>query len=255
MSPTTSLSAALTLCCTALTQIVLSRAGISVCNRAPTLSKSNFLYCLCWLSVIFCVMAWAYVDVDKPNVCTFSEICGIDTTFFLHVHIDWNNLHILWRMWYHVWWHQTTSDRQQEPDWDTVLIKITITNSSFLCLRVLLCRDDGLLPDDVELVGSSITVQGPVEHRHAGLYECVVSYHHLKAMLQFNVTVNPRVIQPGRWNSLQAFPLWIHHVLNSQRSLQHSMAEHVCFHIFYRWMIWCLVGMCVVYRNKVINRT
>ncbi|XP_051253641.1 uncharacterized protein si:ch211-149e23.4 [Dicentrarchus labrax] len=56
--------------------------------------------------------------------------------------------------------------------------------------------DDGPLPEGVELVGSSLKVQGPVGHRHAGLYECLVSYHHLQATLRFNVTVKPQVIQP-----------------------------------------------------------
>ena len=65
-------------------------------------------------------------------------------------------------------------------------------------LIVLPFRDDGPLPEGVELVGSSLTVQGPVEHWHAGLYECSFSYHHLKATLKFNVTVKPQVIQPGK---------------------------------------------------------
>lgn len=65
-------------------------------------------------------------------------------------------------------------------------------------LFVFLCRDDGILPDGVELVGNNLTVQGPVEHHHAGLYECIFFYHHLKTKLKFNITVNPRVIQPGR---------------------------------------------------------
>ncbi|XP_039987247.1 uncharacterized protein si:ch211-149e23.4 [Xiphias gladius] len=57
-------------------------------------------------------------------------------------------------------------------------------------------KEDGPLPEGLELVGRSLTVQGPVERQHAGLYECVVSYHRLKAMLQFNITVQPHVIQP-----------------------------------------------------------
>lgn len=66
-------------------------------------------------------------------------------------------------------------------------------------------RDDELLPEGMELVGSSLTVQGPLGHQHAGLYECFLSYHHLQAELKFNVTVNPPVIQPGRWNSMCVF--------------------------------------------------
>ncbi|AWO98752.1 Hypothetical protein SMAX5B_019982 [Scophthalmus maximus] len=57
-------------------------------------------------------------------------------------------------------------------------------------------KDDGPLPAGLELVGRSLTVQGPAEHQHSGLYECVFSHHHLKAMLQFNITVQPRVFQP-----------------------------------------------------------
>ncbi|XP_022615495.1 uncharacterized protein LOC111232319 [Seriola dumerili] len=57
-------------------------------------------------------------------------------------------------------------------------------------------KDDGPLPEGLELVGSSLKVQGPVEPQHAGLYECVFSYHHLKTMLQLNITVQSHVIQP-----------------------------------------------------------
>nr|XP_020472508.1 uncharacterized protein LOC109969747 [Monopterus albus] len=57
-------------------------------------------------------------------------------------------------------------------------------------------KDAGPLPESIELAGSSLTVQGPAELHHAGLYECIFSYHHLKATLQFNITVKPQVIQP-----------------------------------------------------------
>ncbi|XP_049431658.1 uncharacterized protein si:ch211-149e23.4 isoform X1 [Epinephelus fuscoguttatus] len=57
-------------------------------------------------------------------------------------------------------------------------------------------KDDGPLPEGVELVGSNLTVKGPVEHQHAGLYECAFSYRHLEAMLKLNVTVKPHVVQP-----------------------------------------------------------
>ncbi|XP_029026444.1 uncharacterized protein si:ch211-149e23.4 isoform X2 [Betta splendens] len=53
-------------------------------------------------------------------------------------------------------------------------------------------KDDGLLPDGVELVDGRLAVQGPVEHRQAGPYECTFSYHHHRATLHFNITVNPR---------------------------------------------------------------
>lgn len=60
------------------------------------------------------------------------------------------------------------------------------------------CRDDGPLPDNVELIGQNLTFLSGVKHQHAGLYECRFSYHHLNAALRFNVTVKPRPLQPGR---------------------------------------------------------
>nr|XP_019943617.1 PREDICTED: uncharacterized protein LOC109630049 [Paralichthys olivaceus] len=57
-------------------------------------------------------------------------------------------------------------------------------------------KDDGPLPTGLEMVDSSLTVQGPVELQLSGLYDCVVSYHHLKATLQINITVHPHVTQP-----------------------------------------------------------
>ncbi|XP_040901606.1 uncharacterized protein si:ch211-149e23.4 isoform X2 [Toxotes jaculatrix] len=57
-------------------------------------------------------------------------------------------------------------------------------------------KDDGPLPEGLELVGSSLRVHGPVEFQHAGLYECVFSYYHLKAMLQINITVQPHILKP-----------------------------------------------------------
>lgn len=73
---------------------------------------------------------------------------------------------------------------------------------SFAYLYVFLSRSDELLPEGVEVFGSSLTVQGPVELQHADVYECSVSYHHLQATLKLNVTVKPRVIQLGRCNGL-----------------------------------------------------
>ncbi|KAM3615504.1 uncharacterized protein V6R79_003162 [Siganus canaliculatus] len=57
-------------------------------------------------------------------------------------------------------------------------------------------KDEGLLPDGVELLGSSLTLGGPAGPQHVGLYECLVSYHHLRAALQFNVTLKHPVFQP-----------------------------------------------------------
>lgn len=74
-----------------------------------------------------------------------------------------------------------------------------------LCVHVLSSRDDKLLPEDVEVVNSTLAIQGPVGQQHGGLYECLASYHQLHATLQFNVTVK----QPGGWDSLLVFRLLI----------------------------------------------
>ncbi|KAM8904565.1 uncharacterized protein AB9W97_008164 [Spinachia spinachia] len=57
-------------------------------------------------------------------------------------------------------------------------------------------KEDGPLPDGVELFGSSLTLQGPLELQHAGLYECFFSYHHVKANLTFRVAVKPQLVLP-----------------------------------------------------------
>ncbi|XP_030600777.1 uncharacterized protein LOC115790907 [Archocentrus centrarchus] len=57
--------------------------------------------------------------------------------------------------------------------------------------NVICNKDDGPLPESVKPVNRSLRFQGPVEHQHAGLYECVFSYQHLKAVLRFNVTIKP----------------------------------------------------------------
>ncbi|TMS07653.1 Poliovirus receptor-like protein, partial [Larimichthys crocea] len=82
----------------------------------------------------------------------------------------------------------------QEGQTDTV-ISLQITGN-VPRYNITCTKDDELLPEGMELVGSSLTVQGPLGHQHAGLYECFLSYHHLQAELKFNVTVNPPVIQP-----------------------------------------------------------
>ncbi|XP_041851800.1 uncharacterized protein si:ch211-149e23.4 isoform X2 [Melanotaenia boesemani] len=56
-------------------------------------------------------------------------------------------------------------------------------------------KDDGPLPEGVELVASSLMFQGSVAHQHAGLYECDFSYHHLNTTLRLNVTVKPQAQQ------------------------------------------------------------
>lgn len=85
----------------------------------------------------------------------------------------------------------------------------------FVFLFVFPSRDDGPLPEGMEVVGSSLTVQGPVGLQHAGLYECFVSYYHVQATLQFNITVKPHVTQLGRRNFLHIFLKHFHEcVLN-----------------------------------------
>ncbi|XP_076002029.1 uncharacterized protein LOC142995031 [Genypterus blacodes] len=57
-------------------------------------------------------------------------------------------------------------------------------------------KDGGPLPKGVQVLASRLTLHGPVEFQHAGLYECVASYHRHRATLQFNITVTPHVILP-----------------------------------------------------------
>ncbi|CAG08983.1 unnamed protein product [Tetraodon nigroviridis] len=53
-------------------------------------------------------------------------------------------------------------------------------------------RDDGALPAGVEAVDGLLTVRGQVGLQHAGLYDCWLSYHHVRAGLQLNITVKPQ---------------------------------------------------------------
>ncbi|KAM4628441.1 hemicentin-2 [Polymixia lowei] len=57
-------------------------------------------------------------------------------------------------------------------------------------------KDDEPLPDGVQVVGRALTFNGSVEFHHAGLYECVASNDRHRATIQFNITVNPQVVQP-----------------------------------------------------------
>lgn len=67
-------------------------------------------------------------------------------------------------------------------------------------------RDNGLLPEGVEVVssggdgggGGGLAVRGPVGLRHAGMYRCWLSYRHFGAELELNVTVKPRAEQLGQ---------------------------------------------------------
>ncbi|XP_030008582.1 hemicentin-1 isoform X2 [Sphaeramia orbicularis] len=64
-------------------------------------------------------------------------------------------------------------------------------------------KDGGPVPEGVNLVGSSLSVQGPVNHVYAGLYECVFYYHHHRAMLHFNITVRTQPVPPSIQVDLQ----------------------------------------------------
>ncbi|XP_036929278.1 uncharacterized protein si:ch211-149e23.4 [Acanthopagrus latus] len=94
------------------------------------------------------------------------------------------------------------SDDVQEPESVELLEGQSDTSISLQVtgnvprVNVTCKRDDGPLPEGVELVDSSLRVQGAVGNHHAGLYECFFSYHHLQAALKFNITVKPRVVQP-----------------------------------------------------------
>ncbi|XP_026154897.1 uncharacterized protein LOC113125576 isoform X2 [Mastacembelus armatus] len=88
----------------------------------------------------------------------------------------------------------TESLELQEGQSDTVIGLQVIGNVPRY--NVTCKKDDGPLPGGVELIGSNLTILGPVDHHHAGLYECAFSYHHLKAMLHINITVKPQVLQP-----------------------------------------------------------
>lgn len=81
----------------------------------------------------------------------------------------------------------------QEGQSDTV-ISLQVTGN-LPRYNVTCKKDDWPLPEGVELVGSNLTVLGPVGHQHAGLYECFLSYHHHQATLKFNITVKPQVAQ------------------------------------------------------------
>uniref|UniRef100_UPI0037E90F19 uncharacterized protein n=1 Tax=Semicossyphus pulcher TaxID=241346 RepID=UPI0037E90F19 len=82
----------------------------------------------------------------------------------------------------------------QEGQRDTV-ISLQVTGN-VPRYNVSCTKDDGPLPEGVEIIGSNLTLYGALGPQHAGLYECFFSYHHLEATLTFNLTVKPEVIQP-----------------------------------------------------------
>ncbi|CDQ67447.1 unnamed protein product [Oncorhynchus mykiss] len=60
---------------------------------------------------------------------------------------------------------------------------------------IVCTKEEQSLPEGVEVIGSVLTLQGPVELYHAGLYECEASYYSHRASVLLNITVNPQVKQ------------------------------------------------------------
>ncbi|XP_024298609.1 uncharacterized protein si:ch211-149e23.4 isoform X1 [Oncorhynchus tshawytscha] len=61
---------------------------------------------------------------------------------------------------------------------------------------IVCTKEEQSLPEGVAVFGSALTLQGPVELYHAGLYECEASYYSHRASVLLDITVNPRVKQP-----------------------------------------------------------
>ncbi|XP_024300899.1 uncharacterized protein LOC112267073 isoform X1 [Oncorhynchus tshawytscha] len=60
---------------------------------------------------------------------------------------------------------------------------------------IVCTKEEQSLPEGVEVIGSALTLQGPVELYHAGLYECEASYYSHRASVLLDITVNPQVKQ------------------------------------------------------------
>ncbi|XP_024300900.1 uncharacterized protein LOC112267073 isoform X2 [Oncorhynchus tshawytscha] len=63
---------------------------------------------------------------------------------------------------------------------------------------IVCTKEEQSLPEGVEVIGSALTLQGPVELYHAGLYECEASYYSHRASVLLDITVNPQVKQSER---------------------------------------------------------
>ncbi|XP_029528397.2 uncharacterized protein LOC115136772 isoform X3 [Oncorhynchus nerka] len=61
---------------------------------------------------------------------------------------------------------------------------------------IVCTKEEQSLPEGVAVFGSALTLQGPVELYHAGLYECEASYFSHRASVLLDITVNPHVKQP-----------------------------------------------------------
>lgn len=65
-----------------------------------------------------------------------------------------------------------------------------------VCVRLF--RGDGFLPSGLEVVGGHLTVRGQVGLQHAGLYDCLIAYHHVQAGLKLNITIKPQGAHLGQ---------------------------------------------------------
>nr|XP_046150214.1 uncharacterized protein LOC123992763 isoform X4 [Oncorhynchus gorbuscha] len=77
---------------------------------------------------------------------------------------------------------------------------------------IVCTKEEQSLPEGVAVFGSALTLQGPVELYHAGLYECEASYYSHRASVLLDITVNPHVKQPGTSRALSTYhrlrPKW-----------------------------------------------
>eukprot|EP00063_Salmo_salar_P094963 XP_014069798.1 PREDICTED: uncharacterized protein LOC106612809 isoform X3 [Salmo salar] len=63
---------------------------------------------------------------------------------------------------------------------------------------IVCTKEEQSLPEGVEVIGSVLTLQGPVELHHAGLYECEASYYSHRASVLLDIAINPQVKQSER---------------------------------------------------------
>ncbi|XP_023836019.1 uncharacterized protein si:ch211-149e23.4 isoform X3 [Salvelinus sp. IW2-2015] len=63
---------------------------------------------------------------------------------------------------------------------------------------IVCTKEEQSLPEGVEVIGSALTLQGPVELYHAGLYECEASYYSHRASVLLDIIVDPQVKQSER---------------------------------------------------------
>ncbi|XP_018614344.2 uncharacterized protein LOC108938328 isoform X4 [Scleropages formosus] len=75
--------------------------------------------------------------------------------------------------------------------------------------QVTCTKEDGSLPKDMTVTGSSLWIGGPVELAHAGQYECQASYYQHKVSVQLEIQVIPEELpQVGPDVSLHSTTAW-----------------------------------------------